>query len=150
MADVQDLKSALLYALKLEAATQASRRDRQSIQRARVTLDDPCSLKAGVLIPSSAVDLSNSVILVRIANISDRTRNIQEGEVIAACAPMTCVERKCNTQEDSSEDLLKDLLQNTDLDEKQRCAAGGLIKEFQSPSLFSRTSEDFGRTRLTK
>ncbi|GFU34454.1 uncharacterized protein TNCV_1992021 [Trichonephila clavipes] len=31
MADVQDLKSALLYALKLEAATQASRRDRQSI-----------------------------------------------------------------------------------------------------------------------
>ncbi|GFW23151.1 uncharacterized protein TNCV_3802511 [Trichonephila clavipes] len=36
MADVQDLKSALLYALKLEAATQASRRDRQSIQGARV------------------------------------------------------------------------------------------------------------------
>ncbi|GFX69681.1 retrovirus-related Pol polyprotein from transposon 412 [Trichonephila clavipes] len=37
---------------------------------------------------------------------------------------------------------------NTNLDEKQRCAAGGLIKEFQS--LFLRTSEDFGRTRLTK
>ncbi|GFW73491.1 retrovirus-related Pol polyprotein from transposon 17.6 [Trichonephila clavipes] len=34
------------------------------------------------------------------------------------------------------------------MDEKQRCAAGGVIKEFQS--LFSRTSEDFGRTRLTK
>ncbi|GFX96816.1 uncharacterized protein TNCV_1648511 [Trichonephila clavipes] len=31
MADVQDLKSALLYALKLEAATQASHRDRHSI-----------------------------------------------------------------------------------------------------------------------
>ncbi|GFY07461.1 uncharacterized protein TNCV_5086461 [Trichonephila clavipes] len=42
MADVQDLKSALFYALKLEAATQASRRDRQSIQEARVTLDSPC------------------------------------------------------------------------------------------------------------
>ncbi|GFT08309.1 uncharacterized protein TNCV_1439081 [Trichonephila clavipes] len=42
MADVQDLKSALLYALKLEAATQASRRDRQSIRRARVTADEPC------------------------------------------------------------------------------------------------------------
>ncbi|GFV58472.1 uncharacterized protein TNCV_4036471 [Trichonephila clavipes] len=42
MADVQDLKSALLYALKLEAATQASHRDRQSIRGARVTLDDPC------------------------------------------------------------------------------------------------------------
>ncbi|GFY19212.1 retrovirus-related Pol polyprotein from transposon 17.6 [Trichonephila clavipes] len=109
---------------------------------------DPGSLKAGVLIASSVVDLLNSVIPVRIANISDRTRTIQEGEVIAACVPVTCVDRKCNTQDLSSENLVKDLLQNTDLDEKQRCAAGGLITEFQS--LFSRTSEDFGRTRLTK
>ncbi|GFW77956.1 retrovirus-related Pol polyprotein from transposon 17.6 [Trichonephila clavipes] len=109
---------------------------------------DPDSLKAGVLIASSVVVLSNSVIPVRIANISDRTRTIQEGEVIAACAPVTCVDRKCNTPDLSSENLVKDLLQNTDLDEKQICAAGGLITEFQS--LFSRTSEDFGRTRLTK
>ncbi|GFW91628.1 uncharacterized protein TNCV_4500471 [Trichonephila clavipes] len=42
MADVQDLKSALLYALKLEATTQASLRDRQSIRGARGTLDAPC------------------------------------------------------------------------------------------------------------
>ncbi|GFW87601.1 uncharacterized protein TNCV_4485661 [Trichonephila clavipes] len=42
MADVQDLKSALLYALKLEAATQASRRDYQSIREARVIADEPC------------------------------------------------------------------------------------------------------------
>ncbi|GFW68336.1 retrovirus-related Pol polyprotein from transposon 412 [Trichonephila clavipes] len=109
---------------------------------------DPSSLKAGVLIALSVADLSNSVIPVRIANIGDRTRTIQEGEVIEACAPVTCVNRKCNTQDLSSEDLVKDLLQNTDLDKKQRCVAGGLIKEFQS--LFSKTSEDFGRTRLTK
>ncbi|GFW57511.1 retrovirus-related Pol polyprotein from transposon 412 [Trichonephila clavipes] len=96
----------------------------------------------------SVVDLSNSIIPVRIANISGRTRTIQEGEVIAACAAVTCVDRKCNTQYLSSEDLVKDLLQNTDLDEKLRCAARGLIREFQS--LFSRTSEDFGRTRQTK
>ncbi|GFX53960.1 uncharacterized protein TNCV_1154911 [Trichonephila clavipes] len=42
MADVQDLKSALLYALKLEAATQSSRRDLRSIRGARVNLDAPC------------------------------------------------------------------------------------------------------------
>ncbi|GFX09598.1 retrovirus-related Pol polyprotein from transposon 17.6 [Trichonephila clavipes] len=75
-------------------------------------------------------------------------RTIQEGEVIAACAPVTCLDRKCNSQDLSLEDLVKDLLQNTDLDEKQRCAAGVLIREFQG--LFSRTSDDFGRTRLTK
>ncbi|GFW35139.1 uncharacterized protein TNCV_5067041 [Trichonephila clavipes] len=42
MADVQDLKSALLYALQLEAATQASRRYCHSIRTARVTADEPC------------------------------------------------------------------------------------------------------------
>ncbi|GFX72749.1 uncharacterized protein TNCV_4063441 [Trichonephila clavipes] len=42
MAADQDLKSALLYALKLEAGTQASRRDRQSVRGARVTTDAPC------------------------------------------------------------------------------------------------------------
>ncbi|GFT22004.1 retrovirus-related Pol polyprotein from transposon 412 [Trichonephila clavipes] len=97
---------------------------------------------------SSVVDLSNSVIPVRIANISDRTRTIQEGEVIAVSAPVTCVDQKCNIQDLSSEDLVKNLLQNIDLDKKQRCATGELITEFQS--VFSRTSEDFGRTRLTR
>ncbi|GFW78877.1 uncharacterized protein TNCV_2058981 [Trichonephila clavipes] len=42
MADVQDHKSALLYALKLEAATQASRKDFFSIRGARVIGDEPC------------------------------------------------------------------------------------------------------------
>ncbi|GFW67788.1 retrovirus-related Pol polyprotein from transposon 17.6 [Trichonephila clavipes] len=41
---------------------------------------DPDSLKTEVLIASSVEDLSNSVIPVRIANISDKTRTIQEGE----------------------------------------------------------------------
>ncbi|GFU21653.1 retrovirus-related Pol polyprotein from transposon 412 [Trichonephila clavipes] len=75
---------------------------------------DPDSLKAGVLIASSVVDLSNSVIPVRIANISDKTRTIQEGKVIAVCAPVTCIDRKCNSQDLSSEDLVEGLLQNTD------------------------------------
>ncbi|GFV31363.1 hypothetical protein TNCV_3819651 [Trichonephila clavipes] len=104
--------------------------------------------KGGVLIASSVVDLSKSVMTVRVANISDKTRTIQEGEVIATCDPVTCVDRKCNSQDHSSDDLVKNLLQNTDLDKKQRCAAGELITEFQS--VFSRTSEDFGRTRLTQ
>ncbi|GFV14564.1 uncharacterized protein TNCV_3999151 [Trichonephila clavipes] len=42
MADVQDLKSALLYALKVEAANEASYRDSHSVRGARVTTDAPC------------------------------------------------------------------------------------------------------------
>ncbi|GFV98470.1 retrovirus-related Pol polyprotein from transposon 412 [Trichonephila clavipes] len=45
--------------------------------------------------------------LLRIANISDRTRTIQEGEVITACAPVTCVDRKCNILNHSSDYLVK-------------------------------------------
>ncbi|GFW38908.1 uncharacterized protein TNCV_4078661 [Trichonephila clavipes] len=41
MANVQDLKSALLYVLKLEATNEASRRHRQSIRGSRVTADEP-------------------------------------------------------------------------------------------------------------
>ncbi|GFW57298.1 retrovirus-related Pol polyprotein from transposon 412 [Trichonephila clavipes] len=58
----------------------------------QIDYPDPDSLKAGVLIASSVVDLSNSVIPVRIANYRDRTRTIQEGEIIVACALVTCVD----------------------------------------------------------
>ncbi|GFX34276.1 hypothetical protein TNCV_3226261 [Trichonephila clavipes] len=47
---------------------------------------DPDSSKASVLI---AEDISKSVVPVRVASISDKTRTIQEGEVIAVCAPVT-------------------------------------------------------------
>ncbi|GFX93934.1 uncharacterized protein TNCV_3412971 [Trichonephila clavipes] len=42
MADVQDLKSALLYALKLEAANKANCKDRHSIRGTRVNAAVPC------------------------------------------------------------------------------------------------------------
>ncbi|GFX80096.1 uncharacterized protein TNCV_2107421 [Trichonephila clavipes] len=42
MADFKYRKSALLYALKVETAIQASCIDRHSIQEARVTADEPC------------------------------------------------------------------------------------------------------------
>ncbi|GFT91564.1 uncharacterized protein TNCV_3903571 [Trichonephila clavipes] len=42
IAGIKDLKSALLHALKVEAATQTSCIDRHSIREARVTADEPC------------------------------------------------------------------------------------------------------------
>ncbi|GFX96668.1 uncharacterized protein TNCV_244551 [Trichonephila clavipes] len=42
MADIQDLKSVLLYALKVEAANEASCKDSHSVRGARVTTDAPC------------------------------------------------------------------------------------------------------------
>ncbi|GFX83560.1 uncharacterized protein TNCV_325091 [Trichonephila clavipes] len=42
MADFKDLKSVLLYALKVEAANEASCRNSHSVRGARVTTDVPC------------------------------------------------------------------------------------------------------------
>ncbi|GFU74647.1 retrovirus-related Pol polyprotein from transposon 412 [Trichonephila clavipes] len=52
---------------------------------------DSDSSKAGVLKASTVVDISKLVIPKRVANISDETRTVQEGEVITDCAPVTCV-----------------------------------------------------------
>ncbi|GFX37836.1 retrovirus-related Pol polyprotein from transposon 412 [Trichonephila clavipes] len=55
---------------------------------------DPDSLKAGVPVALAVVDLSSSVIPVRIANISDRTRTIQEGESRPCASPNVLVKEK--------------------------------------------------------
>ncbi|GFX59835.1 hypothetical protein TNCV_4130781 [Trichonephila clavipes] len=114
-------KAKLSLSPRTECIVPGSVAENRKFRFGLIDYPDPDNSKRRVLIASSVVDLSNLVIPVRIANISDRTSTIQEGV-----------------------DIVKDLLQNTD--EKQRCATGVLIKEFQG--LFS--SEDFGRTRLTK
>ncbi|KAF8781568.1 Retrovirus-related Pol polyprotein like [Argiope bruennichi] len=108
----------------------------------------PCQSRSVGSFVGSEGFLSTSVIPVRVANISDKKKIIQKGEVLATCPPVTCIDRKCKSQDVSSDDLVQNLLQDTDLDEKQRCAARELIKEFQN--LFSGTSEDFRRTQLVK
>ncbi|GFW93188.1 hypothetical protein TNCV_3333481 [Trichonephila clavipes] len=66
-------------------------------------------------------------------------------EILPIPVPASPVSVKLSTYDGKTN---KNLLQCTVLNEKERCPAGGLITEFQS--LFSRTSEDFGRTKLTK
>ncbi|GFW99272.1 hypothetical protein TNCV_3980971 [Trichonephila clavipes] len=66
--------------------------------------------RTGVLVAYSVMDLSKPIIPVRVANMSDKTRIIQKGEVLTAYALVTCVDRKCNNQDIFSDDLVKDLL----------------------------------------
>ncbi|GFX36699.1 retrovirus-related Pol polyprotein from transposon 17.6 [Trichonephila clavipes] len=55
---------------------------------------DPDNSKGGVLIASSVVDLSKSVIPVRVANISDKTRIIQGRESSPWASPIILVKKK--------------------------------------------------------
>ena len=44
-----------------------------------------------VPVASSLVDLSRNVSLVRVVNVGDKARVIKDGEVLATCAPVTCI-----------------------------------------------------------
>ncbi|KFM67932.1 hypothetical protein X975_05970, partial [Stegodyphus mimosarum] len=103
-----------------------------------------CNSPKRVLIVSELIDLSSTVIPVRIANITG-TRLIKKGEVIAECTPVTSVERKETV---SSESITLELLQNAQLNDEERNAAERVIKDLQD--VFFRSSSDVGRTSLTQ
>ncbi|GFT76639.1 retrovirus-related Pol polyprotein from transposon 17.6 [Nephila pilipes] len=103
----------------------------------------------GVLVASTLVDITKEAIPVRCANVSDKPKIIKKGEVLATCTPVTCVERSSfQTSNVSSENLTEDLLKTTELTQKQRSAAEKMLREFKE--LFPKSSEEFGRTNLTK
>ncbi|GFY09833.1 retroviral aspartyl protease family protein [Trichonephila clavipes] len=66
--------------------------DNRKFRFSLIDYPDPDNSKGGVLIALSVVDLLKSVLPARMANISDETRTVQEGEIIAACTPVTCVD----------------------------------------------------------
>ena len=73
----------------------------------------------GVLVASSLVDVSRNVIPVRVINMSDKARVIKEGEMLAACAPVTCINRNLqSTIIESSDNLISKILQSAELDIK--------------------------------
>ncbi|GFW83718.1 retrovirus-related Pol polyprotein from transposon 412 [Trichonephila clavipes] len=45
----------------------------------------------GLLIASTASNLSRKTIPVRICNVTEKSRVFQKGEVLATCSPVTCV-----------------------------------------------------------
>ncbi|GFT34843.1 retroviral aspartyl protease family protein [Nephila pilipes] len=110
----------------------------------------PSKLIRGVLVASSLVDLSRNVIPVRVANIiSDKAKVIKEGEVLATCTPVTCINRIFQaTLSESSDSLINELIQSAELDDKQRSAAGKLLRGFEE--LFSRKLDDVRRTKMTR
>ncbi|GFU62540.1 retrovirus-related Pol polyprotein from transposon opus [Nephila pilipes] len=103
----------------------------------------------GILVASTFVDITKEAIPVRCANVSDKPKIIKKGKVLATCTPVTCVERSSfQTSSVSSENLTEDLLKTTELTQKQRSAAEKMLREFKE--LFPKSSEEFGRTNLTK
>ncbi|GFS99683.1 retrovirus-related Pol polyprotein from transposon 17.6 [Nephila pilipes] len=103
----------------------------------------------GVLLASTLVDITKEAIPVRCANVSDKQKIIKKGKVLATCTPVTYLERSSfQTSNVSSENLTEDLLKTTELTQKQRSAAEKMLREFKE--LFPKSSEEFGRTNLTK
>lgn len=110
---------------------------------------DCTNFPKGVMVASTLVDLSQESIPVRVLNISDKPKVIRKGEVLATCAPVTCIEKSSSLRSNEPpENLRKELLEATELNDEQKGTAGKVIEEFTD--LFSHTSEDFGRTSVTQ
>ncbi|GFU58810.1 retrovirus-related Pol polyprotein from transposon opus, partial [Nephila pilipes] len=103
----------------------------------------------GVLVASTLVDITKEAIPVRCANVSDKPKISKKVKVSATCNPVICVERSSfQTSNVSSENLTEDFLKTTELTQKQRSATDKMLREFKE--LFPKSSEEFGRTNLTK
>ncbi|KMQ82414.1 retroviral aspartyl protease family protein, partial [Lasius niger] len=121
--------------------------ENQSFRFGITEYPEDCNNQKGVLVASTLVDLTNTIIPVRVANVSDKTRVIKKGEVFATCTPITCINKvSAPPVATSSESLTSELLQNVQLSEKERNAVEELIQEFKD--VFSRTTSDVGRTSL--
>ncbi|GFU29923.1 retrovirus-related Pol polyprotein from transposon 297 [Trichonephila clavipes] len=105
--------------------------------------DDTDFLKAGLLIASVVVDLSNSVIPARIANISDKTGLRGNSSVCSChlCRPEVQCPRPFFRGSSEGFTTKYGLRRET-----MMCCRRVDYREFQS--LFSRTSDKFERTRL--
>lgn len=111
--------------------------------------EHPPESKSSLLVASTLVDLTKKIVPVRIANFSNRPREIKMGEHIASCIPATGIVRSCGvTNGKLTEDPLAELMCNTDLDSKQLREANLLVEEFRD--LFSKSSTDVGRTKLAQ
>ncbi|GBM44268.1 Retrovirus-related Pol polyprotein from transposon 297, partial [Araneus ventricosus] len=99
----------------------------------------------GVLVAAALVDLEREAIPVRVLNLNNKPKILDEGAVIATCEPV--VDFVVRPQEFSGEQHLPSSLDNLEiLDEGQRTAVRKLLKEFQN--LFSTCDADVGRCNM--
>ncbi|GBM47244.1 Retrovirus-related Pol polyprotein from transposon 297 [Araneus ventricosus] len=101
----------------------------------------------GVIVAAALVDLEREAIPVRVLNLNNKPKILDEGSVIATCEPV--VDIVVRPQEFSGEQHLPSSLDNLEmLDEGQRTAVRKLLKEFQN--LFSTCDADVGRCNMTQ
>ncbi|GBL62122.1 hypothetical protein AVEN_63886-1, partial [Araneus ventricosus] len=101
----------------------------------------------GVLVAAALVDLEREAIPVRVLNLNNKPKILNEGAVIATCEPV--VDIVVRPQEFSGEQHLPSSLDNLEiLDEGQRTVVRKLLKEFQN--LFSICDADVGRCNMTQ
>ncbi|GBM40902.1 Retrovirus-related Pol polyprotein from transposon 297 [Araneus ventricosus] len=101
----------------------------------------------GVLVAATFVDLEMEAIPVRVLNLNNKPKILDEGDVIATCEKV--VDIVARPQEFSVVQHLPSTLGNLEiLNEEQRRTVRKLLKEFQN--LFSTCDADVGRCNMTQ
>ncbi|GBL99438.1 Transposon Ty3-I Gag-Pol polyprotein [Araneus ventricosus] len=98
-----------------------------------------------ILVAAALVNLEREAIPVRVLNLNNKPKMLDEGAVIATCEPV--VDIVVHPQEFSGEQHRPSSLDNLEIfDEGQRTAVRKLLKEFQN--LFSTCDDHVGRCNM--
>ncbi|GBM95331.1 Retrovirus-related Pol polyprotein from transposon 297 [Araneus ventricosus] len=100
-----------------------------------------------VLVAATLVDLKREAIPVRVLNLGNKPKTVDEGAVIATCEPVVDIVDR--SQEFSELLRLPSTLKNLErLNEEKRTAVKELLQEFQN--LFSAGDSDVGSSNMTE
>ncbi|GBN22624.1 Retrovirus-related Pol polyprotein from transposon 297, partial [Araneus ventricosus] len=150
--DAKDLKSALAYSMKYEAAKslKTSRNGILEVSgkfRYAVT-DFPSQVfQKSILVAATLVHLKREAIPVLVLNLDNIPKTVDKGAVIETCEPVVYIVAR--PQEFSESLHLPSILENLEgLNEEQRTAVRELLQEFQN--YFSTSNSDVGRCNMAQ
>ncbi|KAF8774693.1 Gypsy retrotransposon integrase-like protein 1 [Argiope bruennichi] len=164
--DAKDLKSALAYSMKYEAARIVSKTSKhvrsieveedsekkedtfESLFNRYVVTNSPNQIsEKAALVAATLVDLKKVTIPVRVLNVDNKPKTMDKGAVIASYEPV--VDIVTRPQEFSGKQPIQSILENIEgLNEDQRIPLQKLLQEFQH--LFSTCDADVGRCSVTQ
>ncbi|KAF8778878.1 hypothetical protein HNY73_015561 [Argiope bruennichi] len=142
-------KSDITIPARIEMLVRGAAEKSQNFRHGLTEFPDSENFPKGVLVASALVDLSKETVPVRVVNLTGNPKTIRKGDVLATCAPVTCIQKHPEIMSKKpSKELELNLLKPTELNEEQKSVAWMLIDEYEE--LFSCTSGDLGRTKLAQ
>ncbi|KAF8795158.1 hypothetical protein HNY73_003038 [Argiope bruennichi] len=126
-------KSDITIPARIEMLVRGAAEKSQNFRHGLTEFPDSENFPKGVLVASALVDLSKETVPVRVVNLTGNPKTIRKGDVLATCAPVTCIQKHPEIMSKKpSKELELNLLKPTELNEEQKSVAWMLIDEYEN------------------